>query len=140
MKIVPLSLEESVRAMGATHLINLKVANGDLDTAETLDGPAIPAGYILGRAFLDIKTAWGGGTSETISVGIAATASSGTTLFSAQALTAAGTFASSNLATKNDTAARFITITRGGTGTSNAGEANLYFEMIDATRGRNTFP
>lgn len=136
MNIVPLSLQEQA-ASGFTHVIRLKVADGDLNVVETLDAIALEAGDVVARVLIDVKTAWTGGSGETISVGMAATGVSATTLFSALSLTSAVVTINAN--TDVALANEFITITRGGTGTSTAGEAFIYLRLIRPPKLRNTF-
>lgn len=139
MKIVPLSADETART-GYTHIINFKVANGDLDTVTTTDNVMpIPAGYTVQRAAIDIRTAWTTITSPALSLGVGNSGASATNILNAQSLSSTG-FIAVNLTTTVTGGSQFITATQAGTGaTAGAGEANVYLALVDLTSGRNSF-
>ena len=136
MKIVPLSEQESARS-GFTHVVNLKVANGDLTAPAGLSVITLPIGTGVFRSAFDFKTIWSGGTIASPTLQVSA---GGTSIISATTPTSA-TFIGSNTVGLNASAASTVTVTLGGPGSgATAGEANLYLQIYDLTQGRSTFP
>lgn len=138
-KVVPLSADESART-GYTHVVNLKVSNGDLDVAaEIANIMPIPIGTTVQRAAIDLKTAWTTITSPTLSMGIANSGATGTNILNAQQLSSV-TFVAVNLTTAVTASAQYLTVTQGGTSANaGAGEANVYLALVDLTAARNSF-
>ena len=132
-KIVPLSEMESSR-LGFTHVINLKVANGDLTTNATTSLIALPAGYIVSKVTLDIKVGW---TAGTLSVGDTA---SGTRWFTTQSLTTALGITTATTTNFVVTAAsQFLTVTSASITTAATSELNILLHLADTTLPRSTF-
>ena len=139
MKIVPLSSDEAART-GYTHVINFKVANGDLAViATTTNVMPLPIGMAIQRAAIDVRTLFATITTPSLSLGHGNSGASATQIFNAQVLTAA-TFVTVNLTTVVLAASQFVTATQNGTvANATAGECNVYLYMVDLTLGRNTF-
>jgi len=130
MKIVSLS-EQEAAITGYNFVAHLKGANGDLDTAETINIIPVSVAGVVSNTVVDVVTSLGG----TFGLGIGNSVTSATTFFSAVTMTAAGTYVSATISAKNLTASQFLTATA-GTGSA-TGEAFLWFRYNDHTRLRN---
>lgn len=132
MKIVPLSDPESSR-LGFTHLVNLKVANGDLTTNATFNILPLGQGCFVSRVMLDIKVAW---TAGTLSIGDTA---SGTRYATTQSLTVATWVGGGALPFVVTAASQFLTITSASITTAATSEALLYLALGETAAFRATF-
>ena len=125
-------------ATGWTHQLHVSVADGDLDAAsEVLDVMALEDKDIVENVTVHVITAWSGGTTEDMDIGITTTGAASTSLLSGATITNDDT----KLGTARDAASgssEFLTINRGGTGTSTAGEAYIYFRLIRPTDHANS--
>jgi len=130
MKIVPLTDTEAALT-GYNYVAHLKGANSDLETAETINVVALSTAAVISNVVMDVVASFGG----TISVGIAASSSTGTTFFSATTMTSAGTYQGAVFSAVNTTASRYLTITA-ATGAA-ACEGFLWFKYLDHSRLRN---
>lgn len=133
MTVIELSNNEKAATGGYTHVAHFSFANGDMVTAdETHDVLTLGLGWAVIKAAFIIITPWAGGTSEVINLGIAATATASTTLINGADLTAAANTTYIDDGTGDTSAAsEFLTISRGGTGTSTAGEGILLVHAVD---------
>jgi len=139
MKIVSLNNTEAA-ATGFTHIINIKVANGDLNVIDEIQNvmPVLP-GFWVKDCALDIRTAWDS-TLPTISVGVNDSGLiDNTDLLTATNLDVSGVYTGSSTGVVVNAASQYITIARGGTGTATVGEANLLLKLVDLRLGRVTF-
>lgn len=127
MIISKLSVEERA-ATGFTHVA--KITFSDISTAVSINVQAVPVGSQVGPAVFYAKTAWNN-TTPIHNFGVAASASSSTTLSGTAAAVAAGNSMSANASTINNTASRFLTFTLGTSGTATAGEGYLYYRVVD---------
>ena len=134
MTVIELSNNEKAATGGYTHVAHFSVANGDMATAdETHDVIPLPVGTICTKAAFIIITVWAGGSSEVINLGIGSTVTAATTMINGTALTTGGggVIVDDAGAAEVGAADKFLTISRGGTGTSTSGEGILLFSYTD---------